>query len=202
MAPDDVSGSDGSDPGRWRVHGERLVDDTRMANVTIALVELPNGVKFEQYVIRMPRAAMVVVLDEDDRVLLLRRHRFIIDRWVWELPGGYVDVGEDPAATASREVEEETGWRPGPLEPLVSFQPLVGTVDSQNDVFLARSAEYVGEPDINEPGLVEWIPLDSAVEFISRGEIVGSGTVIGLLKVLAARCGEPTSGDHRRSTVS
>ena len=63
MAPDDVNGSD---LGRWRVHGERLVDDTRMANVTIALVELPNGVKFEQYVVRMPRAAMVVVLDEDE----------------------------------------------------------------------------------------------------------------------------------------
>jgi 8-oxo-dGTP pyrophosphatase MutT (NUDIX family) len=201
MALDDGNGSDSSDLGRWRVHGERLVDDTRMANVTIALVELPNGVKFEQYVLRMPRAAMAIVLDDDDRVLLLHRHRFIIDRWVWELPGGYVDVGEDPAVTASREVEEETGWRPGPLEPLVSFQPLVGTVDSENDVFLARSAEYLGEPDVNEPGLVEWIPLDSAMEFISRGEIVGSGTVIGLLKVFAARCQEPTSDDPRRSRV-
>jgi 8-oxo-dGTP pyrophosphatase MutT (NUDIX family) len=46
-----------------------------------------------------------------ERVLLMRRHRFIVDRWVWELPGGYVDDGEGSGAAAAREVEEETGWR-------------------------------------------------------------------------------------------
>jgi 8-oxo-dGTP pyrophosphatase MutT (NUDIX family) len=69
-------------------------------------------VTFEQYVLRMPKAAMMVVLDDNDRVLMMWRHRFIIDRWVWELPGGYVDPNEDPTVTAAREVEEETGWRP------------------------------------------------------------------------------------------
>lgn len=54
---------------------------------------------------------MAVVLDQQDRVLMMWRHRFVIDRWVWELPGGYVDGSEDPVVTAAREVEEETGWR-------------------------------------------------------------------------------------------
>ncbi|WP_344115878.1 NUDIX domain-containing protein [Kribbella alba] len=47
-----------------------------------------------------------------ENVLMMWRHRFIINRWVWELPGGYVDPDEDPAATAAHEVEEETGRRP------------------------------------------------------------------------------------------
>ncbi|WP_313047547.1 NUDIX domain-containing protein [Nonomuraea jabiensis] len=48
------------------------------------------------------------------------RHRFVFDRWGWELPGGLVEAGEDPMVTAAREVEEETGYRPKNVERLVS----------------------------------------------------------------------------------
>jgi 8-oxo-dGDP phosphatase len=172
---------------RWIIRGERLVDDSRRARVSIAEVELPDGVRFEQWVLRLPRAAVVVVLNDRDEVLMMWRHRFIIDRWVWELPGGYIDdEQEDPAVTAAREVEEETGWRPGPLERLLAFQPMVGTVDSENLLFLARGADYIGAPtDINEAEQVAWIPLASVSERIARGEIVGSSSIIGLLRVLS-----------------
>src|ERR687893_368152 len=86
---------------RWTIHGERVVDDTRRLRLSIAQVELPDGVHFEQYVLRMPKAAMTVLLDDaGERVLMIWRHRFVLDRWTWELPGGYVDVDEDPAVTA------------------------------------------------------------------------------------------------------
>src|ERR1700728_1852600 len=99
-------------PHKWVIHGERLVDDTPHIRVSLADVELPNHARFTQYVFRMRRCAMTAVLDDPgDRVWLMRRHRFIVDRWFWEVPGGYVDEGEAPAAAAAREVEEETGWR-------------------------------------------------------------------------------------------
>ena len=171
---------------RWTIHGERVVDDSRRARLSIAEVELPDGVRFEQYVIRAPRAAMVAVLDERERLLLMRRHRFVFDRWVWELPGGYLDDAEDPADCAVREVEEETGWRPKSVEPLLSFQPWVGTADAENLLFLAREADYTGTPvDVNEAARVDWIPLDKARELIARGEIAGAGTVIAVLELIA-----------------
>lgn len=170
-------------PTLWKVR-ERLVDAGRMVRLSIADVELPDGVRFEQYVLRVPRAAMVVVVNDRDEILMLRRHRFIVDRWVWELPGGYAHEGEDPAEAAAREVEEETGWRPGPLEPLLTFQPMIGAADSRNDLFLARGAERTGTPtDVNETAEVGWIPVDTALRLIRRGEILGAATVIGVLSV-------------------
>lgn len=168
----------------WTIHGERIVDDTRRAVLSIADVELPDGVRFEQYVLRVPGAAMVIVVDDDDRVLMMWRHRFIVKRWVWELPGGYLDPAEDPIACAAREVEEETGWRPRSIEKLVTFQPMVGTIDQENIVFLARGADYIGSaPDINEAERIGWLPLAEIPKHIEDGTIVGAGSISGLLAV-------------------
>lgn len=173
---------------RWTIHGERVVDGSRRARLSIADVELPDGVRFEQYVIRAPQSAMAAVLNDDLELLLMHRHRFVCDRWVWELPGGYVDPGESAAVCARREVEEETGWRPGEVEPLASFQPWVATADAENLLFLARWAEYVGPAtDVNEAERVAWVPLEHARELVGRGEIVGAGTVIAVLELVTRR---------------
>jgi 8-oxo-dGTP pyrophosphatase MutT (NUDIX family) len=174
-----------SDRSRWIIHGERPVDDTPHIKLSIASVELPNGVEFEQYVMRMPRCAMTVVLDDaGGHVLLMWRHRFIIDRWVWELPGGYADDGEDGARAAGREVEEETGWRPRQIEHVLTFQPMIGNADFPQDVYLARGADKVGEPEIDEAERVQWVPLVDTPQMIARGQIVGAATVIGLQHAL------------------
>ncbi|MGH3608077.1 MAG: NUDIX hydrolase [Pseudonocardiaceae bacterium] len=176
------------------IHDERVIDDTRRLRLSVAQVELPDGVHFEQYVLRMPKAAMTVLLDDArERVLMIWRHRFVPDCWTWELPGGYVDSDEDPAATAAREVEEETGWRPRSMTLLTRFQPLAGSADFENLVFLGEGAEDTGRPaDINEAARVEWINLDSVRDRIAQGEIIGAGTQIGLLHLLTFHA----SGSH------
>lgn len=86
---------------------------------------------------------------------------------------------------------EETGWRPRSVRLLARFQPLAGIADFENLVFLGEGAEDTGHPaDINEAARVEWIGLDSVRDRIVRGEIIGAGTQIGLLHVLALRASQ------------
>ena len=164
------------------------MDDTPHIRVSLADVELPNHERFTQYVFRMRRVAVTVVLDDaGDRVLLMRRHRFIVDRWVWELPGGYVDEGEDPVAAAAREVEEETGWRPHGINFVMSCQPVIGNADYPQDLYLARGAERIGEPEVDETAEVRWVPLDETPAMIAKGDILGAITIIGVQHVLLRR---------------
>ncbi|GAA4895884.1 NUDIX domain-containing protein [Streptomonospora salina] len=173
---------------QWKIHGTRLVDENRHIRLSTIDVELPDGTRFTQYAAKMPPAAMTLVADDEWRVLLMYRHRILIDRWVWELPGGYVDHAEDIPAAAAREVEEETGWRPRSMEELCTFQPAIGSVDQPQLIYLARGADRTDTaPDVNEAEDVGWFGLDDAVEMIDRGEIVGASTVVALYRALSLR---------------
>ena len=114
----------------WRQHGERTLFDSPWVRVTKVDVTPPDGNRFEHHVVRLQRVAVAVALDDQDRVLLVRRHRFITKAWGWELPGGIVDSGETGAETARRETVEETGWRPDDLVKNAEFQPMPGLVDT------------------------------------------------------------------------
>lgn len=174
------------EPRSWRVYGERTIYDNRWVRLDLVDVEPPGASRFEHHVVRLHRAAVAAVFDEGDRVLMLRRYRFVPAQWGWELPGGLVDVGEDAEKTAAREVEEETGWRPAGLRHLMNYQPLVGMVDAPHDLFVGRGASYVGEPSQgDEEGRVAWVPLGDVPDLMARGELLGSGTLTALLHVLA-----------------
>lgn len=162
--------------------------DNRWVRLDLVDVEPPGVKRFEHHVVRLQHVAITVVLDDQDRVLMLWRYRFVPDRWGWELPGGIVDAGEDARTCAAREVEEETGWRPARLDHVVTYQPMVGMVDSTHEIFVAHGAEHVGEPtDVEEAGRVEWVPLGDIPDLMERGQLMGSGTLVGLLHVLANR---------------
>jgi 8-oxo-dGTP pyrophosphatase MutT (NUDIX family) len=139
-------------------------------------------------VVRLHRAAAIALLNEQDRVLLVWRHRFVPDRWGWELPGGLVDADEDLVDAACRELEEETGYRAGRVEHLVSFQPMAGTVDSEHAVFVGHEPQRVSEAtDENEVTRIEWVPLVSVPGLIASGDIWNAGTLVALLGLLAKR---------------
>jgi 8-oxo-dGTP pyrophosphatase MutT (NUDIX family) len=177
-----VTGDNSLERTRWTIHGERLVDENPHIRLSVASVELPDGKRFEQYVIRMPRCAMTAVLDEaGERILLIWRHRFVVGQWDWEVPGGYIDRGEDGPTAAAREVEEETGWRPHDVRFLLTFQPAIGSADAPQDVYVACGADLAGKPEIDEAEAVRWVPISEAQQMIREGKIIGAATIIAVM---------------------
>lgn len=102
-------------------HGERAIYDSPWVWLGQVDVELPDGQRIWHHVVRLRRAVAMLLLDEQDRVLLLWRHRFIPDRWGWELPGGLADAerivftGRDPhrvGEPTDRTESERLAWIP------------------------------------------------------------------------------------------
>src|SRR5947207_13735272 len=128
---------------RWTVHSEKPLYEDEWLDIRLADVELPDGRHLDHRVIRTMPGAGAVVLNEQRQVLLLWRHRFITDTWGYEIPMGGIDPEEDPETAAAREVEEETGWRPGPLQPLLYVEPSNGLIDARHHIFIADTATYI-----------------------------------------------------------
>ncbi|MEV6983842.1 NUDIX hydrolase [Sphaerisporangium sp. NPDC051017] len=170
---------------RWQVNSEEPLYTDPWLDIRVADVELPDGRHLDHRLIRTAPGAGAVVTDERRRVLLIWRHRFITDSWGWEIPIGKIEDGEDPASAAAREVEEETGWRPGVLRPLVKVQPTNGISDSVHHIFHASSATYIGPPTEGwEAERVEWVPLSDVPRLVGKGELVSGTSMAALLYAL------------------
>ena len=144
-------------------------------------VELPDGQRFEQHVVRMARpVAGAAVIREPGQVLLIWRHRHVTGTWGWEIPMGRVEEGESPEQAAAREVEEETGWRPGPAAPACRL-PAVQRIGGLGALPVPRPRRPVRLPsDRTEADRIEWVPLADVPGLIDRGAIVSGATLIAL----------------------
>lgn len=179
------------DAHRTKRYGERTVYDSEWVRLTLVDIEPPDGRRFEHHVVHMKPVAIAALMSDADEILMVRRHRFATDEWGYELLGGLVEAGEEPAATAAREALEESGWAPtGPPTHLAHFQPLPGMVDAPIDVYLWRTFDKVGEPsDAEEAGELRWVSLTNVPRMIADRDILGAGTLIALLQLVAMRAG-------------
>lgn len=146
-------------------------------------VELENGVQATREIVEHPGAVVIIALDENDRVLLVRQYRSAVGHETLELPAGTLDKpGEAPEAAARRELLEETGHRARRWEAVTRFYPSPGINTEVMYLYLARelvASEQATEED--ESIQVESLPLGEAVKLAERGEIQDAKTMVGLL---------------------
>jgi len=160
----------------------------RVVQVDVEDVTLPNGHVSTYEFVRHPGGAAVVALDDQRRVCLLRQWRPAVNDWVWELPAGKRDHGEDPALTARRELAEEAGRLASRWTDLGSNFPSPGVFCEVLHLYLAEGLSET--PTALEPGEVlevHWVPLNEACAQALDGRLRDAKTIIGLLRAAALR---------------
>jgi 8-oxo-dGTP pyrophosphatase MutT (NUDIX family) len=169
--------------GGWRNLGEESIVETPWFRLRRARVELPGGRQLDHYLVRVPPLTMTAMVNQQRRVLLLRRHRFIPDSWGWELPSGIASQPDaDLAATASRQALAESGWEAIEPTPLLTLRQHSGLTDAAVHVFVTGQAIHRGPPEADfEATRIEWIPLADAPALIADGEVKDASTATALL---------------------
>lgn len=163
---------------------EKLIYRGRIVDLVLESTTLPNGRAMQLEVVRHPGGAAVVALDADGRVCLLRQYRHAAGGWIWELPAGKRDAGEDPRQTAARELEEEAGLTARRWQPLGGILSSPGVFTEVVYLFLAQELTRVpARAERHEVFEVHWVALTDAIGRVMDGDINDAKTVVGLLKV-------------------
>ena len=157
-----------------------------MIAVDVERVELPNGALADLEIIRHPGGAAAVAINAAREVCLLRQYRYALGGWLWELPAGKLDGGEQPLRAARRELAEEAGVTAARWTPLGEFVSSPGVFTEVVHLFLAtRLATARAQPEASEVFEVRWIALERALAMAMKGGIADGKTVVGLARAAA-----------------
>jgi len=156
----------------------RTVYDGKLVDVT-----LERWGEHEREIVEHPGAVAIVAVDREERVTLVRQLREPARKELLELPAGTLEEGEEPLATAQRELEEETGQTGGEWRELAAFYTTPGFCRERMHLFVAEGVERGdAKPEADEQlELVRWRVDDIAPRL---GELEDAKSLVGLLLYL------------------
>jgi ADP-ribose pyrophosphatase len=168
-----------------RISSKRVYSG-KIISVDLDSVRFPNGTVGDLEMVRHPGASAVVPfldpLDSPDpRVVLIRQYRYATEGYVYEIPAGRLDPGEDPKDCAMRELREETGYSARELIPLTTFYTTPGFTDERIHLF-AASGLTEGDSQTESDEVLDLAPmtLSSAIALMASGDLVDGKSMIGL----------------------
>jgi 8-oxo-dGTP pyrophosphatase MutT (NUDIX family) len=140
------------------------------------------------YVLEAPDWINIIPLTHEGDVVMVRQYRCGTGGFTLEIPGGMCDPGEEPLASARREMREESGHDSDDIVPLGWVHPNPAIQNNRCHTFLARDARRIGdpEPDGNEEFELEMVPLEEVPDRIAAGEITHA-LVIAAFHLLGVR---------------
>lgn len=190
-AKQDKKAKKGRPPGKLTGSADVLSSETvfegPLFRVTRDKLIEPGGKAAMRDVVRHNGSAVILAVDntkdkKDPWIVMERQYRHAAGRFMWEVPAGKLDPGEDPLAGAKRELEEETGYRAGKWSELVEYFASPGFLGESMKVFLAEGL-VPGDSRPEEDELIEMrlVKLSELIKAIEQGEIIDGKTLSSVL---------------------
>src|SRR5215813_2756801 len=168
-----------------RLVSSRTVYRGPVFSVTTDHVLEPGGVKVRRDLIHHSGSVVVLAVDDSfstPRVLLERQYRHAAGDFLWELPAGRIDPGEDELKAAKRELIEETGYRAAHWRRILKFYASPGFVAETMAVYMATGLrEGEAEPEEDEIIHHRMVPLPTAINMVLKGSIRDGKTISSVL---------------------
>ncbi len=181
--------------GPWTRRSRRVAYDNPWITIWHDDVARPDGSPGIYGVVHFANLAVgAVVLDDNDRVLLVGQHRYTLDAYSWEIPEGGVPAGESALDGARRELREETGVEADGWREIVRFHLSNSISDEGGVLFAARATSHgVPAPEPTEDLAIRWLPFEDALAMASDGRITDAMTIMGLQRIALDRAKLPPS---------
>jgi ADP-ribose pyrophosphatase len=163
----------------------KLMYKGSMLSMYADTIYTPDGNTAKWDYIEHSGAAAVVPVLEDGRILLVRQYRNALDRETLEIPAGGINKGEESITAATRELEEETGYKSDNLEHLISIVTAVAFCDEVVEIYVAKNLTKTQQHlDPDEYIEIEAYTTDELSEMIYSGKIQDSKTIAAIMSYI------------------
>jgi ADP-ribose pyrophosphatase len=141
-----------------------------------------EGRKVKREMIEHRGAAAMLAFDENNKVILVKQHRFP-HGYVLEIPAGTLEKGEEPLKCAFRELEEETGYRAKKMTSLITYYPSIGYNTEVIHCFLASGLKKIADLSLDDDEILSVVKIDlkKLLGMIKTGKIQDSKTICAVL---------------------
>jgi ADP-ribose pyrophosphatase len=167
--------------------GSEMVFEGPLFHVVRDRLIEPGGKLATRDVVRHNGSAVILAVDNtkskrDPWIVVERQYRHAAGRFLWELPAGKLEPGEDPLLGAQRELAEETGYRAKKWKPLVEYYASPGFVSESMKVFVAEGLT-AGDTNMDEDEQIAFrlVKLSEILKMIENGAILDGKTLSAVL---------------------
>ena len=147
-----------------------------------------SGFEIKRSIVRHPGSAVMMAVDEKDRVLLVKQFRLPAEKDLWELPAGRIDPGETPLQAAKRELREETGYQAKKWVKLISYWASPGYVAEKMNVYLAQDLKAGEQQPMDDERIeIRWFTRKEILDLILTNKMEDGKTIVGYFLWLEQR---------------